>query len=94
MVAVTARTAAGLQVEAQASLDSRKHERRTDGKPGQGRTIAAYLVARKYPGSASADAPAVCAEAWTQPATVPVVCAQVPVPQRMSGVQGARPQFR
>ena len=38
MVAVTARTAAGLQVEAQASLDSRKHERRTDGKPGQGRT--------------------------------------------------------
>ena len=37
MVAVTARTAAGLQVEAQASLDTRKHERRTDGKPKVGR---------------------------------------------------------
>ena len=39
MVAVTAR----MQVEAQASLDARKHERRTDGKPGQGR--AACVVA-------------------------------------------------
>ena len=45
MVAVTARTAAGLQVEAQASLDSRKHERWTDGKPGQARTPAAIQVA-------------------------------------------------
>ena len=38
MVAVTARTAAGLQVEAQASLDTREHERRTDGaRPKVGR---------------------------------------------------------
>ena len=46
MVAVTARMAAGLQVEAQASLDSRKHdnERQTDRKPGQGRTPIAREV--------------------------------------------------
>ena len=46
MVAVTARIAAGLQVEAQASLDSRKHdnERQTDRKPGQGRTPIAREV--------------------------------------------------
>ena len=45
MVAVTARTAAGLQVEAQASLDSRKHERRTDGKPAKVGRRAACVVA-------------------------------------------------
>ena len=46
MVAVTARMAAGLQVQAQASLDSRKHdnERQTDRKPGQGRTPIAREV--------------------------------------------------
>ena len=46
MVAVMARMAAGLQVEAQASLDSRKHdnERQTDRKPGQGRTPIAREV--------------------------------------------------
>ena len=112
MVAVTARMAAGRQVEAQASLDSRKHdnERQTDRKPGQGRTPiarevrAACVVALQeddaalskagihtalgsvYPGSASADAPAACAEAWTQRASR--LCLSV------CGVQGARPQFR
>ena len=46
MVAVTARMAAGLQVEAQASLDSRKHdnERQTNRKFGQGRTPIAREV--------------------------------------------------
>ena len=41
MVAVTARTAAGLQVEAQASLDTRKHERRTDGSQGRTPSVVA-----------------------------------------------------
>ena len=126
MVAVTA----GLEVEAQASLDSRKHdnEKQTDRKPGQGSTPiarevrAACVVALQegdaalskagirtalgsvYPGSASADAPAVCAEAWTQGASRSPCSLRAGSPWhdnclcpsvcQVCKALGARPQFR
>ena len=110
MVVVTARMAAGLQVEAQASLDSRKHdnERQTDRKPGQGRTPiarevrAACVVALQEDDAALSKAgihTALGSVYPGEPGAAPVVCAQVPwhdgcLCLSVCGVQGARPQFR